>query len=77
MLQIMDEFVKAVMARWPKTVLQFEDFNLAHAHPLLARYREHHTVFNDDIQVQPCPMPTQQSIHMSISIPTACKLATS
>lgn len=39
------------MARWPSAVLQFEDFNLEHAHPLLARYRQHHTVFNDDIQV--------------------------
>ena len=47
----MDEFVKAVMARWPKAVLQFEDFSLEHAHPLLGRYRRHHLVFNDDIQV--------------------------
>ena len=50
LLQIMDEFVQAVMARWPNAVLQFEDFNLKHAHPLLNRYRDHHTVFNDDIQ---------------------------
>ena len=46
----MDEFVQAVMARWPNAVLQFEDFNLKHAHPLLNRYRDYHTVFNDDIQ---------------------------
>lgn len=25
--EIMDEFVSAVMARWPNAVLQFEDFN--------------------------------------------------
>ena len=49
-LQIMDEFVQAVMARWPNAVLQFEDFNLKHAHPLLNRYKDYHTVFNDDIQ---------------------------
>ena len=49
--QIIDEFVKAVTSRWPKAVLQFEDFNLEHAHPLLNRYRNHHLVFNDDIQV--------------------------
>ncbi|KAK9792672.1 hypothetical protein WJX73_006593 [Symbiochloris irregularis] len=47
---IMDEFVKAVMGRWPNAVLQFEDFSLQHAHPLLGRYRNHHLVFNDDIQ---------------------------
>ena len=55
LMQIMDEFVKAVMGRWPTAVLQFEDFNLAHAHPLLNRYRYCHTVFNDDIQAgAPC-----------------------
>ena len=32
-------------------MLQFEDFNLEHAQPLLERYRFHHLVFNDDIQV--------------------------
>lgn len=46
----MDEFVKAVMSRWPKAVLQFEDFSLEHAYPLLERYRHHHLIFNDDIQ---------------------------
>ena len=58
-MQIMDEFVKAVMGRWPTAVLQFEDFNLAHAHPLLSRYRHCHTVFNDDIQagVPACVLP--------------------
>ncbi len=34
-----------------QAVLQFEDFNLEHAQPLLERYRFHHLVFNDDIQV--------------------------
>ena len=50
-LQFLDEFVQAVMARWPSAVLQFEDFNMAHAQPLLNRYRNYHCVFNDDIQV--------------------------
>ncbi|KXZ49163.1 hypothetical protein GPECTOR_23g9 [Gonium pectorale] len=48
--RVMDEFVEAVMSRWPRAVLQFEDFSAAHAEPLLQRYRDHHTVFNDDIQ---------------------------
>ena len=51
LLQILDEFVEAVMSRWPKTVLQFEDFQLQYAHPLLQRYKDQHLVFNDDIQV--------------------------
>lgn len=39
------------MSRWPKAVLQFEDFQLPYAHPLLQRYKDQHLVFNDDIQV--------------------------
>lgn len=48
------QFVNAVMGRWPHAVLQFEDFNLAHAQPLLERYRKHHLIFNDDIQAYFC-----------------------
>jgi malic enzyme len=44
------KFVSAVMARWPKAVLQFEDFSTNHALVLLERYRQHYMVFNDDIQ---------------------------
>ena len=51
-MQILDEFVEAVMSRWPKTVLQFEDFQLQYAHTLLQRYKHQHLVFNDDIQVR-------------------------
>lgn len=47
---IVDEFVRAVTRRWPQAVLQFEDFSIEHALPLLQRYRHHHVVFNDDIQ---------------------------
>ena len=50
-MQVVDELVRALMDRWPNSVLQFEDFNIGHAQPLLARYRDHHLVFNDDIQV--------------------------
>ena len=53
-MQILDEFVEAVMSRWPKTVLQFEDFQLQYAHTLLQRYKHQHLVFNDDIQVHAC-----------------------
>lgn len=47
---VVDEFVSAVMARWPDAVLQFEDFQTSVARGLLERYRHHHQVFNDDIQ---------------------------
>lgn len=47
---LVDEFVQAVMSRWPDAVLQFEDFSTEHALALLERYRHHHLVFNDDIQ---------------------------
>ena len=45
----------AVLGRWPDAVLQFEDFNMEHAQPLLERYRHSHLVFNDDIQVGRLP----------------------
>lgn len=38
------------MGRWPKAVLQFEDFKTDRAYYLLERYRHAHRVFNDDIQ---------------------------
>lgn len=47
---LLDEFVKAITLRWPNAVLQFEDFSIEHALPLLQRYRDNHLIFNDDIQ---------------------------
>ena len=46
--------MKALMGRYPNAVLQFEDFNMEHATPLLDRYRDHHLCFNDDIQACYC-----------------------
>jgi malate dehydrogenase (oxaloacetate-decarboxylating) len=45
-----DEFIQAVKMRWPKALLQFEDFSGDHATPLLNRYRNELCCFNDDIQ---------------------------
>lgn len=42
--------MSAVAHRWPNALIQFEDFRTDHALPLLNRYREHFTTFNDDIQ---------------------------
>jgi len=64
LLQLLDEFVEAVMSRWPKTVLQFEDFQLQYAHTLLQRYKNQHLVFNDDIQV---------GFHCCCASATACE----
>ncbi len=45
-----EEFIAAVTARWPKVLVQFEDFANHHAFALLQRYRDRARVFNDDIQ---------------------------
>jgi len=44
------EFVAAVKRRWPKVLVQFEDFAQTNAMPLLERYRDELCCFNDDIQ---------------------------
>jgi malate dehydrogenase (oxaloacetate-decarboxylating) len=48
--EFVDEFVAAVIDRWPDVLLQWEDFAGYHAAPLLARYRDRLCTFNDDIQ---------------------------
>ncbi|KAH8064353.1 malate dehydrogenase [Aureococcus anophagefferens] len=47
---VLDEFVAAVRHRWPKCLIQFEDFESAVAQPLLDRFRDDVLCFNDDIQ---------------------------
>lgn len=48
--EIVDEFVAAVKDKWPRCLVQFEDFSTAHALPLLAKYQTQLLSFNDDIQ---------------------------
>lgn len=48
--QLVDEFVRAVQRRFPKALIQFEDFSTANAYALLGKYRHRVPSFNDDIQ---------------------------
>ncbi|XP_028769148.1 NAD-dependent malic enzyme 59 kDa isoform, mitochondrial isoform X2 [Neltuma alba] len=49
-LSVVDEFMEAVHARWPKAIVQFEDFQMKWAFETLQRYRKKFCMFNDDIQ---------------------------
>ncbi len=48
--EFVDEFIQAVHRRWPRVLLQFEDFAQSNAMPLLNRYKHEICCFNDDIQ---------------------------
>lgn len=48
--EFVDEFIQAVMRRWPDALIQFEDFAQKNAMPLLERYKDRICCFNDDIQ---------------------------
>jgi len=45
-----DRFVQAVKQELPGTLLQWEDFGVSHARPILEKYRDQMLTFNDDIQ---------------------------
>jgi len=48
--ELIDEFMAAIKLRWPRALIQFEDFQSKHAVHLLARYKKEYLMFNDDIQ---------------------------
>jgi malate dehydrogenase (oxaloacetate-decarboxylating) len=48
--ELVDKFVNAVKKKWPKAIIQWEDFAKNVAFDVLARYRNQVPCFNDDIQ---------------------------
>ncbi|KAI1794290.1 malic enzyme [Ganoderma leucocontextum] len=48
--EFMDEFMAEMTATFPKLLVQFEDFSTDKAFGYLARFRDTHPLFNDDIQ---------------------------
>ena len=48
--ELVYEFMIAARDRWPKALIQFEDFTNDHAFSLLHKYRSRFLSFNDDLQ---------------------------
>lgn len=47
---LIDEFVEAIQDKYPKALIQFEDFTTDNAYKLLNTYKDKCLCFNDDIQ---------------------------
>lgn len=48
--EIVDEFITAIQLKFPKALIQFEDFITPNAYKILETYRDKILCFNDDIQ---------------------------
>ena len=49
-LEMIEEFVMAIQDKYPKALIQFEDFLTPNAYALLNKYKKRVLCFNDDIQ---------------------------
>ena len=47
---LVEEFIRAVQKKYPRALIQFEDFLTPNAYALLQKYRDRVLCFNDDIQ---------------------------
>ena len=48
--ELLDEFINAIKDKFPRALIQFEDFATDNAYKLLNKYRDKCLCFNDDIQ---------------------------
>ena len=48
--ELVEEFIQAIQKKYPKALIQFEDFLTPNAYKLLNRYKDSILCFNDDIQ---------------------------
>lgn len=48
--ELLQEFMDAIQQRWPKALIQFEDFSSDKAATILDMYRNDYLCFNDDVQ---------------------------
>ena len=48
--EMVDEWIRAVVDRWPDVLIQWEDFSSDKADIVLEKYRHKYLTFNDDIQ---------------------------
>ncbi len=49
-LELVDEFIQAVQVKYPRALIQFEDFLTPNAYKILHKYKDKVLCFNDDIQ---------------------------
>lgn len=49
-VELIDEVMEALHARYPSLIIQFEDWSSDHAFEFLERYQHKYPMFNDDIQ---------------------------